>query len=272
MAKDYYAVLGVARGASDEEIKKAYRREALRWHPDKNPDNKEQAEKRFKEISEAFSCLSDSQKRSHYDVHGAEEPTVSRGQQYGNVYEADVSPDELFNIFFGLNGASVRFGRPGEYGRGFGFEGHAPRAHAHSAQQSRAFNFLQLLPLLLLLFFTVFSIPSTPDSPVSLQRSAIYQHERMTDRGVVYFVKDTFDKEFKESHVVRRIEDMIDDAYVKAKRNECLTQKLQQREELKRAQFLYPGSQREEMTRHANELPLPACVELKERFSMHDFS
>ena len=67
--RDYYEVLGVPQGASDGDIKKAYRRIAMKHHPDRNPDNKE-AEEKFKEANEAFEVLSDSQKRSRYDQYG----------------------------------------------------------------------------------------------------------------------------------------------------------------------------------------------------------
>lgn len=62
--KDYYAILGVSRDASQDELKKAYRKKAIRWHPDKNPDNLEEANEKFKDISEAYEVLSDSQKRA----------------------------------------------------------------------------------------------------------------------------------------------------------------------------------------------------------------
>lgn len=67
---DYYDILGVSKGVSADEIKKAYRKQALEWHPDKHKDNKEAAEKRFKEINEAYQILSDSQKRQAYDQFG----------------------------------------------------------------------------------------------------------------------------------------------------------------------------------------------------------
>ena len=67
---DYYEVLGVSREATDQEIKKAYRRIALQHHPDRNPENKEVSEETFKEAAEAYSVLSDSQKRAQYDRYG----------------------------------------------------------------------------------------------------------------------------------------------------------------------------------------------------------
>ncbi|XP_035892971.1 dnaJ homolog subfamily B member 6 isoform X2 [Anopheles stephensi] len=67
---DYYKVLEVSRTASEAEIKKAYKKLALRWHPDKNPDNPEESNRRFKEISEAYEVLSDEKKRRIYDQYG----------------------------------------------------------------------------------------------------------------------------------------------------------------------------------------------------------
>ena len=68
--RDYYEVLGVARNADAEAIKKAYRKLAMQYHPDRNPDNKQEAEAKFKEVSEAYEVLSDQAKRRQYDQHG----------------------------------------------------------------------------------------------------------------------------------------------------------------------------------------------------------
>jgi DnaJ family protein B protein 6 len=72
MPPSYYEILEIARDAGESDVKKAYRKMALRWHPDKNPDNKEEAETKFKEISEAYEVLSDKSKRAIYDKYGKE--------------------------------------------------------------------------------------------------------------------------------------------------------------------------------------------------------
>lgn len=98
--KDYYEILGVSRNASDAEMKKAFRQLALKYHPDRNPGNKE-AEDTFKEINEAYSCLSDPEKRAHYDRFGTAEGMgagfgpFSAGAGFGDVF------DDIFGDFFG---------------------------------------------------------------------------------------------------------------------------------------------------------------------------
>ncbi|KAG2227396.1 hypothetical protein INT45_007421 [Circinella minor] len=72
MGKDYYAILGVAKNADDDTIKKAYRKQALKWHPDRNKDKAEEAKKKFQEVGEAFEVLSDKNKRTIYDQYGEE--------------------------------------------------------------------------------------------------------------------------------------------------------------------------------------------------------
>ena len=68
--RDYYEVLGVGPNAGSDEVKSAFRKAALQWHPDRNPQNKTQAEERFREIAEAYQVLSDPQKRGLYDRYG----------------------------------------------------------------------------------------------------------------------------------------------------------------------------------------------------------
>ncbi|XP_016295446.1 dnaJ homolog subfamily B member 6-like [Sinocyclocheilus anshuiensis] len=100
---DYYEILGVTKNASHDDIKKAYRKKALKWHPDKNPNNKEQAEKMFKEISEAYEVLSDENKRRPYDRYGKEGPS-RRGGHYDEDFMGGFTfrnPDDVFREFFG---------------------------------------------------------------------------------------------------------------------------------------------------------------------------
>ena len=72
MGRDFYNILGILKNASENEIRKAYKKMAMKWHPDKNQDNKEEATKKFKEISEAYEVLSDQEKRKLYDKYGEE--------------------------------------------------------------------------------------------------------------------------------------------------------------------------------------------------------
>src|SRR5258708_31219050 len=98
--RDYYEVLGVGREATEEEIKRAYRKLALKYHPDKNPGNKE-AEEKFKELGEAYEVLTDPQKRAAYDRfgHAAFGPGGgARGPQAGGGFH---DPFEIFRDVFG---------------------------------------------------------------------------------------------------------------------------------------------------------------------------
>ena len=106
--RDYYEVLGVSKTATDEELKKAYRKLAKQYHPDANPDNKEEAERKFKEINEAYETLSDSQKRKMYDQFGPDGPSGFGGGSGGSYYTSgfdgfsDFSDlGDIFSSFFG---------------------------------------------------------------------------------------------------------------------------------------------------------------------------
>ncbi len=110
MAKDYYSILGVNKKATDEEIKKAFRKLAVKYHPDKNPDNKE-AEEKFKEINEAYEVLSDGEKRNKYDKYGANWNQFNGAQQGQHRYQSGSSGggqpygfDDDSDEFYGQSG------------------------------------------------------------------------------------------------------------------------------------------------------------------------
>ena len=109
MAEDYYQLLGVDKKASTEEIKKAYRKLALKWHPDKNPQNKAQAEEKFKKISEAYAVLSDEEKRKQYDMYGSADQFRQKYSQEDIFRNFDLN-DLLrgFGFDFGGGGGRTR--------------------------------------------------------------------------------------------------------------------------------------------------------------------
>jgi len=114
--RDYYEILGVTKNASDEEIKKAYRKKAIQFHPDKNPGNKE-SEEHFKEAAEAYEILSHSEKRQRYDQYG--HAGVGSAASGGSGFGGDFSMEDIFSQFGDIFG--------GHFGGGFGGFGGSSR-------------------------------------------------------------------------------------------------------------------------------------------------
>ncbi|MDP3143441.1 MAG: DnaJ domain-containing protein, partial [Candidatus Omnitrophota bacterium] len=137
MKKDYYEILGVAKSASLEEIKKAYRNLALQYHPDRVPaEKKKEAEEKFKEISESYAVLSDPQKRSLYDQYGHSGidqkytyEDIFKGADFSGIFEglSDFGfGGGIFEEIFGDSGVDIlgggRRSRRGSRGRDIQYE------------------------------------------------------------------------------------------------------------------------------------------------------
>ena len=124
--RDYYEVLGVDKTASAEDIKKAYRKKAIQYHPDKNPGDKE-AEEKFKEAAEAYEVLSDPQKRQRYDQFGM------AGMQGGGFSSGGMSMEDIFQHFGDIfQGAGIDFDLGDLFGGGRSSRSRGPRVHRGS--------------------------------------------------------------------------------------------------------------------------------------------
>ena len=124
MGLDYYKILGVPRNADEAALKRAYRKLAMRWHPDKNPDNKELADRKFKEVSEAYQVLIDPRKREVYDKFGEE--GVKSGMAENGAAGAGGFPGGFGGGMPGANGGTFFFssgGMPGAAGASGGMPG-----------------------------------------------------------------------------------------------------------------------------------------------------
>lgn len=120
--RDYYEVLGVSKDASEDEIKKAYRKIAIKYHPDRNPGDKV-AEEKFKEAAEAYDVLHDPQKKQQYDQFGFDGPMGGGAGGFGGFQGGGFSMDDIFSMFGDVFGGH----RGGGFGGGFG--GGRPAQH-----------------------------------------------------------------------------------------------------------------------------------------------
>jgi DnaJ family protein B protein 12 len=251
--KDYYEILGLSKDCSDDDLKKAYKKLALKFHPDKN--HAPGATEAFKAIGNAFAVLSDQSKRRRYDEFGSEEETARRCGRHSNDYdysrgfEGDISAEDLFRMFFGGNVFTQN--HPASRPR--------PTAHNHTRQQNEnPYLFLiQLSPLILIILLSLLSSLLVGQSPYSLRRDAKYTHERKTHGlGVTYYVRSDFTV---EANALSSLERQVEEDYLVELQQSCYRERNNRDTAMWRAQ-MYGNTQ---MYNQAKNMRMTSCERLR---------
>ncbi|KAK0133187.1 DnaJ subfamily B member 14 [Merluccius polli] len=223
--KDYYEVLCISKEANDEDLKKAYRKLALKFHPDKN--HAPGATEAFKKIGNAYAVLSNPDKRRQYDVTGGEEPSSPGHAQAGGFdfhrgFEGDITPEDLFNMFFGggfpsSNTHTFTNGRAR-------YSQQTDQRHEREERGDGGFStVIQLMPILVLILVPILSqlMVSTPPYSLYSRPSTGQTVKRQTENlRVDYYVTRDFRSEFKGSKL-HNIEKNVEEDYVSNVRNNC---------------------------------------------------
>ncbi|KAJ2488362.1 Chaperone protein dnaJ [Coemansia sp. RSA 2050] len=285
---DYYKVLGAERTATDVELKRAYRKSALLFHPDKNfaPG----ADEAFKLVAHAFTILSDPDKRAHYDRFGAgdggsgfSQPAQRRRAQR---FDDEISPEDLFNMFFGGNAAAAGGGRFGvQFGPNVRFAQHFQqpntrrnhnRAEEDESERSLWSACMQFVPLVLLalslfvssLLSLLFAGSVMPN--YSFDPSPPYTELRHTHmRNVQYWVdpaeyaRSSLGADDGSLRELRSFERDVEAQYVSRLQRRCRQEKEHKRMEIHRAQGWFGIGNDRTRLQAAMDLPLPACDELR---------
>ncbi|XP_034034349.1 dnaJ homolog subfamily C member 18 [Thalassophryne amazonica] len=276
--KDFYEILGVPKNASDEDLKKAYRKLALKFHPDKNfaPG----ATDAFKAIGNAYAVLSNPEQRQQYDQCGdpsvaanaTQQPSHTRHGHYRSFrrdFEADISPEELFNIFFGgrfpTGNIHVYTNQGGSY------------SHVYQPRRRRAFErreevveetqsqntftaVLQLLPILVLILISVFTQMMATNPPYSLfykPAMGLVVSRETRQMGVPYYVDKSFEKEYRGA-ALEELEKTIESDYIEHLQSSCWKEK-QQKSDLTHLGQLYRD---ERLKQKAESMRLDNCDKL----------
>ncbi len=168
MAEDYYQILGVNRTATPEEIKKAYRKLARKYHPDKAKGNKKEAEAQFKKVSEAYAVLSNAEKRKEYDEFGSQafrakfsQEDIFRGFDFSDIFDMGDS-EGIFSRLFGGQGG--RGARPSRGGRSRVFRYGGPEGFQNMAQPVKGEDMQVEVPI------TLHEMASGTEKPISFMR------------------------------------------------------------------------------------------------------
>ncbi|XP_075756234.1 dnaJ homolog subfamily C member 18 isoform X1 [Pelodiscus sinensis] len=275
---NYYEILGVGRDANEEDLKKAYRKLALKFHPDKNcaPG----ATEAFKAIGNAFAVLSNPEKRLRYDQFGDEQDTFSspraRNYDYYREFEADITPEEIFNMFFG-----------GHFPTGniHMFSNITPDAHYYrrrhrnerawtqekEEEENRPQNtysaFIQLLPVLVIVVVSVITQLMATNPPYSLFYKSSIGHtvpRETQNLQVPYYVDKYFEHNYKGAEL-QELEKAVEKDYIDYIQTSCWKEK-QQKSDLSNLARLYRD---ERLKQKAESLKLEHCEKLANLIGLH---
>ncbi|XP_054073471.1 dnaJ homolog subfamily C member 18 [Rissa tridactyla] len=276
--RNYYEILGVERDASEEELKKAYRKLALKFHPDKN--RAPGATEAFKAISNAFAVLSNPEKRLRYDEFGSDQEHVSTGQarhyNYYTEFEADITPEEIFNVFFGGHFPTGNIHMFSNVARDAHYY---PRRHRHERpwtqeqeeEENRPQNsysaFIQLMPIFIIIIVSVVTQLMATNPPYSLFYKSSIGHviSRETENlQVPYYVDKNFEKNYQGAEL-QELEKTVEKDYIDYIQTSCWKEK-QQKSDLSNLAKLYRD---ERLKQKAESLKLEHCEKLSSLIGMH---
>uniref|UniRef100_UPI0037E99412 dnaJ homolog subfamily B member 12a n=1 Tax=Semicossyphus pulcher TaxID=241346 RepID=UPI0037E99412 len=255
--KDYYQILGVEKTASEEDLKKAYRKLALKFHPDKN--HAPGATEAFKAIGNAYAVLSNAEKRRQYDQYGEERSHPTRHRHHRD-FEADISPEDLFNMFFGggFPSSNVHVYRNGR----MHFAHHNRQERREQQRDGGLALFVQLMPILILIIVSALSqmMVTQPPYSLSFRPSAGHIHKRHTSHlKVPFYVGDRFNEEYNGNNL-KIVERSVEEDYISNLRNNCWKEKQQKEGLLYRARYFGDS----ELYSRAQRMGTPSCSRLSE--------
>jgi curved DNA-binding protein CbpA len=253
--KDYYDILDLPRDANEDAVKKAYKKIALKLHPDKN--KAPGAEEAFKKVSKAVQCLTDQEKKQVYDRYGDEEriPQSQRGH-----YQQDfMTPEDLFAAFFG--GGAVfhsHHGHARNHHSGHGQSEQVPRAHM-----------LQMLPVIFLVLVGLASNFASRDAGTrfSFSETTSYRNERSSaSLGITYWVTDEFEDHYPQgTKYLAEFDRQVEIYYVRTVQSDCDKQDNMMYRKVMLAKRTGNAAEVQKARNH----PRPKCREMEKIKSRH---
>ncbi|OZJ05543.1 hypothetical protein BZG36_01677 [Bifiguratus adelaidae] len=287
---DYYKILGLEKTCTENEVRKAYRKLALQFHPDKN--GAPGADEAFKMISKAFTVLSDTQKRAIFDAGGMDPEQRSAAApgfsgmngfssaRYGGgpMFADEVSPEDLFNMFFGGDFAGGGFQSATFMGPGFRTRTYtsAPRpraAHQQRGNSSTWLSLVQILPLIILFFFSfassLFGSDNSNDPGFSFKQTSTYNQFRQTPHHHVHYYinPNQFNSYVNTPRKLREFEKQVEMAFVQNLQHECRREERSRQILMQEAQggLFGIGFDRAKWNQ-AREMKTPSCDRLRQEF------